>query len=332
MSERHDPYKVLVTRAIPKIGLEMIREKCEVTLNPHDRVMLREEILQEIKGKEGLLCLLTDTIDEEIMDSSPDLRIISNYAVGYDNIDVSAASKRGILVTNTPGVLTETTADFAFALLMAAARRIPEADRFTRARRFRGWAPLLMLGEDVSGRTLGIIGMGRIGKAVAARASGFSMRVLYYDPVRLSPQEEEALKVTFVFLDGLLRESDFVSLHVPLTRKTRHLIGKRELSLMKQGSFLINTSRGPVVDEVALVEALRKGPLRGAALDVYENEPEIHPGLLDLENVILAPHCASASLQTRAKMATMAAENLLEGLERRIPPFLVNPEALKVAP
>jgi glyoxylate reductase len=322
-------WPVLVTRAIPEEGLAKVRERCEMVLNPHDRVMAKEDILAGIKGKDGLLCLLTDTIDEEIMAESKQLRVISNYAVGFNNIDIEAASRRQIIVTNTPGVLTESTADFAFALLMAAARRIPEGDRLTRAGRFEGWGPMLLLGGDVFGRTLGIVGMGRIGKAVAARAEGFSMPVLYHQRTRLPSDEEREIGASYVCLEDLLRKSDFVSLHVPLTPETHHLIGARQLAMMRNGAYLINTSRGPVVDESALAEALAARQIGGAALDVYEREPEVHPALLLLDNVILAPHIASATLATRSRMAVMAADNLIDGLSGKIPAHVVNPALLK---
>jgi len=319
---------VLVTRTLPQKGMDMLRDMYALTVNPHDRVMTREEIAEEIRDKDGLLCLLTDAIDGGIMDRSPRLRIISNYAVGYNNIDVNAATERGIIVTNTPGVLTETSADFAFALLMAIARRLPESERLARAGKFKGWGPMFMLGEDIHGKTLGIVGMGRIGKVVARRASGFDMRVIYHNAHRLSSKEEASLRAEFVQFEDLLSGSDFISIHVPLSEQTRHLFGEKELRAMKSDSYLINTSRGPVVDEKALVKALEDGVIRGAALDVYENEPEIEPGLLRLENVIVAPHVASATVETRTKMAVMAAENLIAAMEGRVPQYIVNNEVL----
>lgn len=318
---------ILVTRLLPEKGMEMLRKRYSIAVNPDDRVMTRDEILRDIKDKDGLLCLLTDSIDGEIMDCSSKLRIISNYAVGYNNIDVAAASDRGIMVTNTPGVLTDTTADFAFALLMAIARRLPESERLARAGKFKGWGPTFMQGDDVHGKTLGIVGMGRIGKVMARRASGFDMTVIYNSTHRLPAEEEAQLKAGFVSFDELLRRSDFVSIHVPLSEKTHHLFGEKELSTMKKGSYLINTSRGPVIDEKAIVKALERGTLKGAALDVYEHEPAIEPGLLNLENVILAPHVASATIETRSRMAVMAAENLIAAFEGRVPEYLVNPEA-----
>ncbi|HHY08498.1 MAG TPA: D-glycerate dehydrogenase [Corynebacteriales bacterium] len=323
--------KVLVTRKLPDEAMRLLYETCEVELNPYDRAMTEDEIIEGLNDKQGLLCLLTDTINAQIMDAAKNLKVISNYAVGFDNIDVKAATERRILVTNTPGVLTETTADLTWALLMAAARRIVEADGFMRRGEYKGWGPMLFLGGDVFGKTLGLIGMGRIGSAVARRAAGFNMRVLYYDMNRLSEDEEKAFGVEYAEFDEVLKESDFVSLHVPLLSSTWHLIGERELSLMKLTSYLINTSRGPVVDEKALVEALRSCRIAGAGLDVYENEPEMAPGLHELENVVLLPHIASASVDTRTKMGTMAAHNLIAGLVGELPKNCVNPEVFSKA-
>lgn len=319
--------KVLVTRKLPDDAMRLLYETCEVELNLYDRVMTEDELVEGLSDKQGLLCLLTDTINATIMDAAKDLKVISNYAVGFNNIDVKAATERRILVTNTPGVLTETTADLAWALLMAAARRVVEADGFMRRGEYKGWGPMLFLGGDVFGKTLGLIGMGRIGCAIARRAIGFNMRVLYYDVNRLSEDEEKALNLEYTDVDEVLRKSDFVSLHVPLLPSTKHLIGARELSLMKPTSYLINTSRGPVVDEKALVEALRSDQIAGAGLDVYENEPEMAPGLAELENAVLLPHIASASVDTRTKMGTMAARNLIAGLAGELPPNCVNSEA-----
>jgi glyoxylate reductase len=322
--------KVYITRRIPEPGIEMIRKEHEVEINPYDRVLTREELLQAVKGKDGILCLLTDKIDAEVFDAAgPQLKVVSNYAVGYDNIDVKEATKRGIVVTNTPGVLTETTADLAWALILATARRIVEADKFTRAGKYEGWAPMLFLGQDVYGKTLGIIGMGRIGQAVARRAKGFNMKVLYNDIRRIPEEIEKELNATFVSLDELLEQSDFVSLHTYLSPETYHLINEERLRKMKKTAYLINTSRGPVVDESALVRALKEGWIAGAGLDVYEFEPKLVPGLAECENAVLLPHIASASIETRTKMATMAAENLLAVLAGKTPPNPVNPEVLK---
>jgi glyoxylate reductase len=322
-------YKVLVTRILPGKALDILGRECSyLEVNREERPMSKEEIMGRIRDMDGLLCLLTDRIDSEIMDSAPNLKIISNYAVGYDNIDVNAATERGIMVTNTPGVLTETTADLTWALIMAIARRIVEADRFTREGKFRGWSPTLFLGQDVYGKTIGIIGLGRIGFAVARRALGFDMRILYYDLSRVDERIEKAVKAQFVTLEELLRQSDFVTIHVPLTQETRHLIGERELGLMKPTAYLINAARGPIVDEAALYRALKERRIAGAALDVYEEEPKIYPGLAELDNVVLVPHIGSASVETRGRMAEMAVENLLAGLSGKVPPNLVNPEVL----
>jgi glyoxylate reductase len=323
-------FKVFVTRKILEEGLNMLRERYDVEVSDYDGVIPREMLLKKVKGVDALLSLLTDNIDAEVMDAAgPNLKIIANYAVGYNNIDVEEATKRGIMVTNTPGVLTETTADFAWTLLMAIARRIVEADKFVREGKFRGWEPMLLLGTDVFGATLGIVGFGRIGQAMARRALGFNMRVLYYDNSRIDEQIEKELKATFVDLPTLLKESDFVTLHVPLTKQTHHLIGEKELKMMKKDAYLINTARGPVVDEKALVKALKEGWIKGAALDVFENEPEIEPELLKLDNVVLAPHIASASYATRSKMSVMVAENIIKALNGEVPPNLVNPEVLQ---
>ncbi|HDS74574.1 MAG TPA: D-glycerate dehydrogenase [Firmicutes bacterium] len=320
-------WNVYVTRQIPDAGLKLLRDAgIDFDMNPHDRVLTRDELLAGVRGRDAVLCLLTDTIDAEVLDASRGARIFANYAVGFNNVDVAAATERGVLVTNTPGVLTDTTADMAWALMFAAGRRIAEADRFTRAGKFEGWGPMLLLGQDITGATLGIVGPGRIGTAVAQRAKGFNMRVLIAGP---DPSEEIlGIADEQVSLDELLRESDFVSLHVPLVKETHHLIGERELQLMKPTAYLINTSRGPVVDEKALVHALRDHVIAGAGLDVFEDEPALAPGLAELENVVIAPHIASATNATRSKMATMAAENLLAGLRGETPPNLVNPEVL----
>jgi len=322
-------YKVLVTRRLPERALDVIRAECDTELNPHDRVLTRGELIEGVKGKDGLLCLLTDTIDAEAMDAGKNLKIIANYAVGFNNIDVVSATKRGIAVTNTPGVLTETTADMAWALMFAVARRVAESDKFLRAGKFKGWGPMMFLGSDIYGSNLGIIGMGRIGSATARRAAGFSMKVLYANPKRVDEKLENELKARFVSLEELLRESDFVSIHVPLTKETTHLIGERELRMMKKTAYLINTARGPIVDEKALVRALKEGIIAGAGLDVYEEEPKVAPGLADLDNAVLCPHIASATVATRTKMAVMAAENLVAMLKGRRPPNIVNPEVLE---
>ncbi len=322
--------RVFVTRRIPEEGINVVMQFCETEVSDFDGVLPRDILLERVKDKDGILCLLTDTIDKEVMDAAgSNLRVISNYAVGFNNIDVGEATRRGIMVTNTPGVLTETTADLAWALLMSIARRIVEADKFVRAGKFRGWEPLLLLGTDVYSATLGIIGFGRIGQAMARRASGFRMKVIYHDLQRVPLQVEEELRASYRALPELLSEADFVTIHVPLTPQTHHLIGEKELKMMKKEAYLINTARGPIVDEKALVLALREGWIRGAALDVFEKEPEVEPELLKLDNVVLAPHIGSATHATRTKMAIMAAGNLVKALQGEVPPNLVNPEVLE---
>jgi glyoxylate reductase len=320
--------KVYVTRPIAEEALASIRAETEMELWPDpDAPPPRDVLLREVQSADGLLCLLTDTVDAELIQTGERLRVISNYAVGYDNIDVPAATARGILVCNTPGVLTETTADLAWALLMGAARRLVEADGYLRAGRWRSWSPQLMLGQDVHGATLGIVGFGRIGQAVARRAQGFGMRVLYTDPAR-KPEAEEATGAELVDFRTLLHSSDFVSVHTPLTEETHHLIGAEELALMKPTAVLINTARGSVVDGRALADALRERRIFAAGLDVFESEPtDPDDPLLGLDNIVIVPHIASASVATRGRMATMAAGNLLAGLRGERPPYLVNVEA-----
>ncbi|MGC8933239.1 MAG: glyoxylate reductase [Candidatus Methanodesulfokora sp.] len=322
---------LFMTREIPKRGLDIIRENFDVDLWPDEAPPSKEEIIKRIRDKQALVSLLTDPIDEEVINSAPNLRIIAQYAVGFDNIDLKAATKRGIYVTNTPEVLTETTADFAFALMLAVARRVVEADKYVRNGKWKvAWHPLMMLGEDVHGRTLGIVGLGRIGCAVARRARGFNMKILYYDVVRREDMERE-LGIKYVDLETLLKESDFVTIHTPLTPETYHLIGEKQLRMMKKTAFLINTSRGKVVDQKALYKALKEGWIAGAALDVFEQEPiEMDDPLLELENVVLAPHIASASHETRSRMAEIVAENLLAFKRGEIPPTLVNKDVINV--
>jgi glyoxylate reductase len=302
------PEKILVTREIPEAGLRLL-DDFDVTVL-HERPPTRDELLEALSGASGVLATATEKMDGEAMDAAGDgLRVIANMAVGYDNIDVGAATERGVIVTNTPGVLDETTADVAFMLVLAAARRLGEGERLLRAGKWEWWGPKQLRGLDVWGKTLGIVGMGRIGRAVARRGKGFGMEILYHNRSRNEEAEEE-LGARYVGLEDLLRESDFVSIHAPLTDETRHLIGERELGLMAETAVLVNTSRGPVVDEAALAQALREGRIFAAGLDVYEGEPEVHPGLLELENVVLAPHIGSATVETRDRMATLAAENL----------------------
>lgn len=320
--------KVYVTRIIPEKGLEILREAADVKVWQDELPPPREVLLKEVEDVDGLVSLLTDKIDAELFDRAKKLKIVSNYAVGFDNIDLDEATKRGIMATNTPGVLTETTADLAFALLMATARRIVEADKFARAGRWKTWGPMLMLGQDVYGAKLGLIGLGRIGYAVAKRAKGFDMDVMYYDMFRNEKAEQE-LGLKFVELEQLLKESDFVSIHVPLTPETKHLINEKTLGLMKKTAILVNTARGPVVDEKALYEALVSNKIAGAGLDVMDPEPpSMDNPLLKLDNVIILPHIASASVATRTKMAVMAAENCVAGLKGEVPPNLLNKQVI----
>jgi glyoxylate reductase len=321
------PGILVISRHLPEEALALARAGAVVRLPPEDRRLDRAELRAYLQDADGLVCLLTDTIDGDLLAAAPRLRVVANVAVGYDNIDVAAATRRGIVVTNTPGVLTETTADFTWALLLAAARRVPEADAYTRAGRFTEWGLMLLLGADVHGKTLGILGLGRIGRAVARRAQGFAMRLLYHDAVRDEAAERE-LGVLYRDKETVLREADFVTLHVPLLPETHHYIGEPELRSMKPTAYLINAARGPVVHEAALVRALREGWIAGAGLDVYEDEPRVHPGLLTCPNAVLAPHIASASRETRLRMARMAVENALAVLDGRRPAHPVNPEAL----
>jgi glyoxylate reductase len=320
--------KVFVSRAIPQAAIDLLNRDTDLELNEKDKPLGKGELIRRMQGKEGLVCLITDIVDDEVLASNALLKVVSNVAVGYDNIDVRSATERRIMVTNTPEVLTETTADLTWALLMATARRIVESDRFTRAGKFKEWSISMLLGHDVYGKTVGICGLGRIGRAVAKRARGFDMKVLYTDVVRVDQEVERGLGARFVDKDTLLGESDFVTLHMPLVEDTVHYISQRELRLMKPTAHLINASRGPVVDEQALVRALREKWIAGAGLDVYEHEPTLTPGLADLENIVLLPHIGSASIETRTKMAVTAARNCIAALRGKRPPHLVNPEAL----
>ena len=320
--------KVFVTREIPEPGLEILRREFEIEINPYDRVLSKAEIIKGLQGKDGLLCLLTDTIDKHVIDSEPKLKMISNYAVGYNNIEVEAATNRGIPVSNTPGVLTDATAEMTWALLFSVARRIVEGDGFSRAGKFKGWSPMLMHGQDVSNKTLGIIGAGRIGTAFALKSKGFNMDVLYVSE-SINETLERELGAEKVNIHRLLEKSDYISLHVPLNKSTRHMIGEKELKMMKKNSVIINTSRGPVIDEKKLVKALEEKWIFGAGLDVYENEPEITEGLKKLDNVVLQPHSASATIQSREGMAILAAKNMVAGLKGEIPPNCINQEVFK---
>jgi glyoxylate reductase len=318
--------RIFLTRELPPETMERLREESMLTMNVDDRCLEKQEILDGVRDVDGLLCLLTDTIDDEILEAGSQLKVVANFAVGFNNIDVAAATRRKIPVTNTPGVLTETTADMTWALLMDAARRVSEGDRLVRTKSWQGWGPLQLLGADVTGATLGIIGLGRIGQAVARRAKGFEMNILYWNRTRLSPQEEQALGVTYGEFEAVLRGSDFLSIHVALNEATRHMIGAKELALMKPTACLVNTSRGPVLDEKSLVKALRDGTIAAAGLDVYENEPALEPELYELKNAVLAPHLGSATIGTRTKMGNMAAANCLAACRGERPRNLVNPE------
>jgi len=318
--------KVLVTRKIYERPLQLLREKAEVTLNPEDRSMTPEEIVASLPGKMGVLAMGGDPWTAKLLEAGKDLKIVANNAVGFNNIDLAAATRLKIAATNTPDVLTDTTADLAFALILGVARRIAEADRFVRGGKWTGWTPGLMIGGDVHDKTLGIIGLGRIGSAVARRGQGFNMKIVYHDIRRLDPAIEQQHQLQFMPLRDLLVVSDFVTLHVPLTPETKHLIGAEELSLMKETAYLINASRGPVVDEKALVEALRSGKIAGAGLDVFEAEPKVTPGLFQMENTVLVPHIGSATDETREAMALRAVNNILAVIRGVIPPNILNPE------
>ena len=309
-------------------GPAILAEAAEVLPYPPDRTLDEANIRQAAEGCVGIVSQLMDPIREAVL-STPGLRCVSNVAVGFDNIDVAAATAHKVMITNTPGVLDDATADFAFTLLMSTARRIVEADSFTRSGRFRGWAIDMMLGQDIFGATLGVVGVGHIGRGVAHRAKGFNMRILYYDPQPLPREAEEQLGATRVDLNRLIAESDFISVHVPLTNETHHLFSTAQFNAMKRNAILVNTSRGPVVDEAALVGALTAKKLAGAGLDVYEREPAVHPGLISMPNVVLAPHIASATVRTRSEMSAMAARNMATAVRGGRPPNLVNPEVKK---
>jgi len=320
--------KVLVTRKIFDESLVTLAKHCDVESHQDDSPFSPKQLLQKLKGKDGVICLLTDIVSDEVLANCPQLKIVSNVAVGYNNVDVKAATRRRVMVTNTPGVLDDTTADFTWCLILATARGLIRADRTLRSGKWKGWGVMQFMGQDVHGKTLGICGFGRIGKGVARRARGFDMRILYTDVQRVPEAVERELGATFVEKQTLLEESDIVSLHVPLVPETTHYIGVPELARMKKDAILINAARGPVVDEKALVKALKTGRIAGAGLDVYEKEPKAAAGLTELPNTVLAPHMASASVETRRKMANMAAANCVAGLTGQRPPNLVNPEVL----
>jgi glyoxylate reductase len=318
---------VYVTRHIPDIGINLLRAAGHtVDVSTKPGVLTKGELVSALKEKpyDAVLSLLTDTIDGEVFDAVPTAKIFANYAVGFNNIDVKAAEERGVTITNTPGVLTSSVAEFAIALMLSIAKRIPESERFLRAGKYKGWGPELLLGIDLKGKTLGILGAGRIGYEVARRAhNGLDMNILYYD-VKQSPQIEKDLGASFrSTVDEVMKEADVVSIHVPLLPETTHLINAERIAMMKPGAYLINTSRGPVVDEVALVDALKRGVIRGAGLDVFEHEPELAPGLKDLENVVITPHTASATDEARSEMSEVAATNILMFLRGEVPPNAV---------
>lgn len=319
--------KIFVTRKIPEAGIKKLLDKgYEVEISKKDGVLTKEELIWALKEKEydAVLSLLTDAIDKDVFDATPKAKIFSNYAVGFNNIDLEEAKKRGLMISNTPGVLTNTVAEHTFAMMIALACRLVEGDKMMRGGKFVGWEPELLLGTDLSGKTLGILGAGRIGGGVARHAvKGFNMKVLYYDVSRNSELEEKYGAVFCETPEEILKNSDFVSIHVPLLPSTKHLINKERLMMMKKTAYLVNTSRGPVIDEAALVEALKNGTIKGAALDVFENEPLLAPGLTDLPNALLTPHIASATEETRSAMSEMAATNIIEALEGRTPPNLV---------
>ena len=318
---------VLVTKPVFPEAMEFLKSQVSIDANLDDRILSKQELISRLQGKQGAVTLLTDIVDREVLESIPDVRIICNIAVGFNNVDIENASRLGILVTNTPGVLTETTADFAWTLLMAAARRIVEGDAFARSGQWNAWGLQMLLGNDVFAKTIGIVGFGRIGQAVARRAMGFGMKIQYYDSLPVPP-EAVPPGVRAVSLDHLLSTSDFISVHVPLLPETTHLLNDKTFAMMKPNCVVVNTARGPVIDEKALARALKSGTIAAAGLDVFEREPQIEPALLELQNVVLAPHIASASRETRLKMCMMAAENLVAGLKGEHPPNLVNPEAL----
>lgn len=321
-------WNVYVTNEIPEPALNMLAEHCDMEVNRTGQVLTKTQLLEKVKGRDAVLSLLTDPIDAEVMDAAKGAKIFANYAVGYNNIDIPSATERGIMVSNTPGVLTDTTAEMTWALLFSVARRVAESDKYTRMGKFEGWGPMLFLGQGVMNKTLGVIGAGRIGLSFAKRAKAFDMKVLYTSTAA-NPQFEKETGGEFASLEMLLNKSDFVSIHTPLLPETFHLIGEEELKLMKKTAILINTSRGPVVDEIALVNALQSGEIWGAGLDVYEWEPKLAEGLKELDNVILCPHIASATFDTRTKMGTIAVSNILAAARGELPPNCLNPEVYK---
>lgn len=319
-------FKVLLTREIPGVAMEKLKREVDLEYVSGETKLTKEEIVEKIKGKDGIISMLDDPIDADVINASPNLKVISNYAVGFNNIDIKTATEKGIVVTNTPGVLTNATADLAWALLMAVSRRIVEGDKYLRAGKFHCWGPKLMLGYEFAGKTLGIIGMGRIGSAVAKRAKGFDMHVIYYKRRRLSEEEEREIGAEYVNLDELLSSSDFISIHTPLTEDTKNMLGEEQFKKMKKNCILVNTARGPIIDEKALAKALKEGWIAGAGLDVYENEPAVTPELLELDNVVLEPHIGSATYEARERMAEMVVEDCLAVLNGKKPQNIVNKE------
>lgn len=321
---------IFVTRKIPKEGLDLLsKQGYNVEINKYNHVLTKLEIIKGLKNKDGLICLLTDDIDKEIINSEPKLKMIANYAVGYDNIDIKSASNNKIPVSNTPDVLTNTTSEMAWALLFSISRRIVEGDNYTRKGKFKGWDPMLMLGQDVSDKTLGIIGTGRIGTSFALKSIGFNMKILYTDKYN-NKLLEKKLNAKKVKKEELIQNCDFISIHLPLNKSTYHTIGLRELKKMKKTAVLINTSRGPIIDENALIKALEEKWIFGAGLDVYENEPKINPKLFKLKNVIIQPHSASATYKTRSNMSIIVAKNMIQGLSGKIPENCINKEIYKL--
>jgi gluconate 2-dehydrogenase len=319
--------RVLVTREVFDETLVYLGAHCEVDSNQADTPFDADALVQRLAGKAGVICSLTDRIDDKLLARCPQLKVVANIAVGYNNIDLAACSARGILATNTPGVLDDSTADLAFTLMLATARRLTEAEAYVREGRWKGWHLKQLLGIDVHHATLGIIGMGRIGQVIAKRAAGFEMRVIYHNRTRVAPEIERRLNAVYVSQDDLLAQADFVALQMPYSPQTHHLIGAAELGKMKPGAILINSTRGGVVDDAALIHALKSGTIRAAGLDVFEGEPKLNPGFLELRNVVLAPHIGSSTEATRRAMAMTAAKNAVAALSGGTPPNLLNPEA-----
>ncbi|OGF69371.1 D-glycerate dehydrogenase [Candidatus Giovannonibacteria bacterium RIFCSPLOWO2_02_FULL_45_14] len=320
--------KIFVTRKIPEAGIKkLVEAKYDIDVNPQDRVLSKDELISFLKkgNYDGVFCLLTDKIDKDVFEAAgPQCKIFANMAVGFDNVDVAVAKEKKIMITNTPGVLTDTVAEHTFALLLAIAHRISEGERFARAGKYHGWEPMMLLGTDVSKKTLGIVGLGRIGSRVAHHAAkGFEMKVLYYDVKRNEEFEKESGAVYCPAVGDVLKNADFVSIHVPLMPATKHLINRESFKMMKKTAYLINTSRGSIVDEKALAEALKEGVIKGAAIDVFENEPAIEPSLIGLENIVITPHLASATEETRNKMAELASENIIAALSGQKPPNIL---------